>query len=501
LTALFWLSLLTGCGGGGSNSGAGKSPVPEPAERLLVSELSFASSRIQGCVDTLATREKWLYADEITYIRCSSLSGDGANLEGMEVFANMPGTRLVELFLGGSITNLQPIAGLTSLRELYLFRHKLIDLSPLSTLTQLDFLHLYTTEGCTPETGCDLRDISPLAELENLKRLVLNDLNSDLLSQISLIPNLEYLELDRMQLSDLSWADGLTKLKVLDLRDVSNVNQYDIDGLVFLENLRELYLPPGNPKNDSLQPLASLQKLQKLHLCNITLSDLSPLAGLIEMEDLGISGCRSPQPQGSIVDISALSEMVNLRRLFIAQQLIEDISPLRNLMQLESLGLTYQLIEDISPLQDLKKVEILNLAHNRIGDSTEVLAELTNLKYLSLNDNNISFLPPLDSLTQLLQLVLDNNQIQDLQPLTGLDGLELLSISHNGLSDISLLANIGRVDTLDLGQSKVSDLSPVREIPDLRMLIIEADATLCDKIDELIIETKIALRIEKAWRC
>lgn len=454
--------LVTGCGGGSSSSSTRATPSPTPEGRLFVSELTFASSKLQGCVESLATREDWHYADEITRISCA-FHGADTNLKGMEVFADMPQSNLVELWLNGAVDNLDPIAGLTTLRELGLSNHRLLDLSPLSTLTQLEYLRLVTADGCTPEMGCDLRDITALAELDNLKQLILNDRNSDLLSQISFLINLEYLRLERMELSTLSWADSLVKLEVLDLNEVSSAKHYDIDALVFLENLRELYLPYGNPKNDSLQPIASLKKLQTLIMCNLTLNDLSPLAELVEMEWLWIIRCGNPKPQGSIVDVSALSEMENLRRLSIHHQLIEDMSPLEN----------------------LRKLQVLSLKDNRINYNTEVLAGFSELQYLSLSNNNISYLPPLDTLMLLSELVLDNNQVQNLQSLIGLDGLELLSISHNGLSDISPLANVSNVETLELGHNNISDISPLREMPGLQALRIESNPVTCEEISEL----------------
>ena len=117
---------------------------------------------------------------------------DVASLEGLQY-----ATHLASASLGHSISDLSPLAGLTSLQSLILDRNNIADISPLSGLTSLTILSL---------TGNAIGDISALAGLTAL----------------------ETLWLDGNRVSDVYALAGLTSISDLYL-SVNNV--YDISAL------------------------------------------------------------------------------------------------------------------------------------------------------------------------------------------------------------------------------------------------------------------------------
>ncbi|MGB7429832.1 MAG: leucine-rich repeat domain-containing protein, partial [Microcoleaceae cyanobacterium] len=70
----------------------------------------------------------------------------------------------------------------------------------------------------------------------------------------------------------------------------------------------------------------------------------------------------------TITDVSPLANLINLERLYLDSNQITDISPLANLMNLESLYLDSNQITDISPLANLINLELLILYENQITD-------------------------------------------------------------------------------------------------------------------------------------
>jgi Leucine-rich repeat (LRR) protein len=120
------------------------------------------------------------------------------------------------------ITDLTPLAGLTSLEWLYLEDNQITDLTPLNGLTNLRVLYLNNTP---------ITNITPLAGLTSL----------------------EWLYLEDNQITNLTPLNGLT-------------------------NLRVLYL--NNNPITNITPLAGLMSLEWLTLRDTQISDLTPLKGL-----------------------------------------------------------------------------------------------------------------------------------------------------------------------------------------------------------------------------
>jgi Leucine-rich repeat (LRR) protein len=113
--------------------------------------------------------------------------------------------------------------------------------------------------------------------------------------------------------------------------------------------------------NRYLSPLSSLTNLRYLDAhANLVISDISPLAGLVNMEMLIIRDNR-------ISDISALSGMTKLEHLYLEWNNISDISPLSGLTNLQGISLQYNDIADVSPLSSLTNLDYVDIRGNPLN--------------------------------------------------------------------------------------------------------------------------------------
>ena len=164
----------------------------------------------------------------------------------------------------------------------------------------------------------------------------------------------------------------------------------------------------------------------ELSLWNSNITNLAPLAGLDNLEQLGLS-------YNQITDLSPLAGMTNLRTLIMEDNEIVDLSPLSGLTNLTTLKLTHNQISDLTPLAGLTNLQELSVG-NRIEDLSS-LAGLKNLVSLTLSDNVVSDVSPLAKLGNLTHLYLSSNQISDPSPLIGLSNLWYLRLQENSIMD------------------------------------------------------------------
>ncbi|VAX25088.1 internalin, putative [hydrothermal vent metagenome] len=164
-------------GKGGTASGSATINGASTSTRVLIAGL-FADASLQTCVDTLATTNGWIYADEVTgALDCSGVGPNIVSLSGMEYLTNF-----TSLDLGSNlIVDLSPLSGLTNLTSLKLNNNNITDVSPLSGLTNLTVLDLYINSivnvsplaGMTALTQLQIHvnniiDVSPFASMTNL---------------------------------------------------------------------------------------------------------------------------------------------------------------------------------------------------------------------------------------------------------------------------------------------------------------------------------------------
>lgn len=150
---------------------------------------------------------------------------------------------------------------------------------------------------------------------------------------------------------------------------------------------------------------------------------------------------------------------------------IKTLKGIENLTSLQDLRLTFHKINDIGPLANLTKLRTLHMQGNEITVLSP-LSKLTNIRELFLYYNKIKDIKPLTNLTKLTSLSLYKNQISNITPLAELVQIRSLFLSHNSITDISPLVKLKSIVSLNLGDNKLTSLSPLASLPNIRYLYL-----------------------------
>lgn len=225
----------------------------------------------------------------------------------------------------------------------------LTDLSALSGLTQLQYLHLNDTA---------VSDVTALSGLKQLQHLDLSDTAVSDVSALSGLTQLQGLYLYNTAVSDVSALSGLTQLQWLILR---NTVVSDVSALSGLTQLLGLYL--SNTEVSDVSALSGLTQLQGLDLRNTNASDISTLSGLAQLKFLDLVDT-------AVRDVSALSGLTQLNSLYLSNTAVSDVSALSGLTQLRELNLNNTAVSDVSVLSGLAQLQRLYLSDTPINESS-----------------------------------------------------------------------------------------------------------------------------------
>ena len=210
--------------------------------------------------------------------------------------------------------------------------------------------------------------------------------NKEDFAQLKYMKNLEKLELLEMgSVTDLSFLEGMPKLTDLTIENDNQIT--DISAIGKLTNLKKLSLSDFQKLSD-ISVLGKLTQLETLSLRALSkVNDLSSLGTLTNLKDFRTWDV----PYNNI---SFLKKMTNLTYLAIdytnIDGTIKDISVLSNLKNLDYLSLTNLPITDISVLSELKKLTRLNMTSCSNVKSFTPLSKLKSLTFLRLFRNKIT---------------------------------------------------------------------------------------------------------------
>jgi len=201
---------------------------------------------------------------------------------------------------------------------------------------------------------------------------------------------------------------------------------------------------------------------------------------------------------GTIASLVGMQHFRNLQTFSAHWNQIDDLTPLAGLLALEELNLDKNRITDLSPLTGHPSLRILevwdngpvrDLGTDGISDLSP-LATIPTLEQLFLSENNISDLTPLAGLTSLTLIYLIANDIEDITPFANLTNLQVLRLNANRITDASVLTNMPALGWLELNYNLLQDpaLVPLEGFENLWAVLVEGNyftdfAPLLDNAD------------------
>jgi len=245
------------------------------------------------------------------------------------------------------------------------------------------------------------------------------------------------------------------KPKVTDQAEVAVLKDFcEINGLVNVPGMNWIFTDDGHIEGGDGLELDDNGYLSRLRVDTASFKnslndkpkilDLRPLAGLVHLKALKLwldnMICN---------DLNPLTALAKLRTLYLYGISFTDLSPLATLTELNELGIGYNDLHDLGPLSSLRDLRYLELTRTRAGDLIP-LANLTNLNRLDLSCNQITDLAPLAELPHLTRLDLTGNRIQNVEALTNLNSLTRLTLDLNPINDPSPLVKLTSLKKLSL---------------------------------------------------
>ena len=270
------------------------------------------------------------------------------------------------------------------------------------------------TELTVPETAVDLSDLRHLSYLEKLS-------------------------VTNREISDLSFLEGMTRLKSLDLS--------------------------GCAISADLSILKSLPALEELSMSGCSISSLAFLEGAPSLKKLDLSS-------NAIGNLAALGSIPTLQTLNLRDNAVSNLTPLAALTELTELDVAENVIASIAPLASCTKLGSLDVSQNKLTDIAAV-QKLTALTVFRAEKNQITDCAPLAVCTQLKTLDISNNLILDISMLSGLTRMTEFDFSYNQATTLPALPADAALVTIDGSYNQLTALEPLDKISSLNYVYMD----------------------------
>lgn len=310
-------------------------------------------------------------------------------------------------------------------------------------------------------------------DLWGLKEFTLPE-GAQSISDLTKIPYLKKLTIQKFNLPDLNFLEGFTKLETLDLTG-SRVPAESLATLATLPSLQNLIL--ADCGYSTIAPLADVKTLVRLDLSNNTIRNLEVLAGMPNLLELNLK-------HNALTDLGSLSALTNLQKLDVSFNSITSLEPLaactgltyldvqnnqiaaltglENLSSLTYLCADYNKLTDVSLLQNLTALETLKIANNSISDIS-ALGTLSNLDGFYFSHNSITALPAWPEGSKLRVIDGANNALESLAPLSVMKELAYVYLDYNALTDIEPIAGCTNLVQVNVYGNEISSVTALTD--------------------------------------
>ena len=320
-------------------------------------------------------------------------------------------------------------------------------------------------------------DLAKIKKLEDVNFYSLQDcvFPTDDLSGI-FNHNARYLYLDYCNLTNEQVASiGLNdyqELEGLGLSGCKTLTEIQ-NGDYLGSSIRYLYLSETGIRDFSF--LNSYRYLSTLYICNNELESLDFLSSCNDLVLLNIYG-------NKISSLEPLRGCDELETLNAGMNYIMDFTGLEQSIRLSFLCAEDCYISSLAGLENATILESVYLGGNALSDASTLAKSSGVLKYVNLEDNNLTDLKFLEKAEHLRYLNVDQNQIETLVSLEACINLEGLSAQDNLIADVNGLQNHKTLSYLDLSDNQIKQISPIAAVGPGQNMVMDLSNNQIDNL-------------------
>ena len=159
----------------------------------------------------------------------------------------------------------------------------------------------------------------------------------------------------------------LKRLKSLNLSQLKDIHELDPCVFTPMTSLKELFLGPGD--YDDLSPLAGMTQMESLRASINQVKDLKPLAKLTKLDRLDLG-------RTQVSDLSPLEKLTSITELQLDDTPVEDLKPLGALVNMTNLSIKHTKVKDGSPLKSMKKLKFLYIGGTPLDDDPVTISPI-----------------------------------------------------------------------------------------------------------------------------
>lgn len=321
----------------------------------------------------------------------------------------------------------------------------------------------------------DLLDLRPIRVAQNLTSLIVRDNSITEIGALEAMPNLKVLDLSYNGIKDITPLGGMPNLELID------ISTNAVDTLAPLSSLSKLTILKAS-KNfiSSLEPLRQLAQMESLTLAFNNITDLKPLTSMTKLKLLDLA--ENP----NLADISPVQGLKGLETLDVYRILALDLRFLDGFTSLKQLRVggmqvRFTHLEALAALTSLEKLAIEYYLPPTGTDDYSVLKTLTRLKYLKIEDTDLSDIGFLSSFPQLETLLLNKCSLANFDAVGPLTNLRQLALE--GTAFLDFLSPLVKLETLSLIRNQATDFAALKSMSKLKNLRLEAGSSSTSTFD------------------
>ncbi|MBR4949370.1 MAG: leucine-rich repeat domain-containing protein [Clostridia bacterium] len=305
----------------------------------------------------------------------------------------------------------------------------------------------------------EIEGITSISNLDAAGNRISGDIKS--LEDLQWLPNLKEITLvDEKGINNIALILNQRKLSSLNLSGCE-VNADILSRLSELEQLE--YLNLDNNGITDIEFLRDMKGLLGLSLAKNIISDLSPLEEHLSLAELDVSN-------NAISNISVLQKLYLIKDLNLSGNTLKDLNNLALNTKIEKLDVSNCGLKSLSGVTRLEALKELNASKNSISDFGDI-KEGSQLDYLDLSENGIGGISFVEGL-YVKKLNLSNNGIKNIKPLKKAEGLQNLDLSKNKISNVEPLKELEELTFVNLSDNSIKKLEPLKESKSLTEVIV-----------------------------